>query len=240
MVAVVIGLGWMSSAAASPPTVPPLPLGLDVSTVNVGTWSEYAVSGSGANGTIRWAVVGRDAKGTTLEVSMPDADLGKGKKGVVVQRVSVAARVVTDAAIQVGDSDPLTLKAPAKDVRFAAPDPATKTADESVTVQAGTFSATHYHVTTGQGTLDYWITDKAQPLGLVKLTLTPAPTAKVVKKRAAGAVSMELVKTGSDAKAVIVKKPAQLDPQSLGAARAKLGVQPMVLKPVVKPVQVKP
>ena len=192
------------------------------------------MSGGSAFGKVRWAVVGRDAKGTTLEVSMPDSALGKGKKGTVVQRMTIAStRSVNDAAIQVGEADPLALKAPAKDAWFTTPDPATKTADERVTVQAGTFSTGHYRVTTPQGTLDYWIAaDKAPPLGLIKVTFTPSRTAKVVKKRAASAISIELVKTGTDAKGLIVKHPLALDATNLGSTRAKLGVQPVLVKPV--------
>jgi hypothetical protein len=242
---VVMVLGWLSPAAASPTTVPPLPLATDVSTVSVGSWSEYAISGAGVSGKIRWSVVGRDPKGTTLEVTMADAELGKGKKGTVVQRMVVgSSRSIDDAAIQVGGADPLALKGTARDGRFTTPDPATKTGDESVTVQAGTFSMAHYRVTTPQGTLDYWVAaDKAPPLGLVKLTFTAASKAKVVKKRAAGAVSIELATTGSDAKPTIVKKPLVLDAANLGAARAKLGVQPVLVKPVqpvIKQPQVAP
>jgi hypothetical protein len=241
---VVMILAWATTAAAGPPTVPPLPIAADVTTVPVGSWSEYAMSGGGASGTVRWAVIARDAKGTTFEVSMPDSQLGKGKTGTIVQRMTVGlTRKVDDAAIQVGEADPLALKGTAKDMRFTTPDPATKTGDESVTVQAGTFSASHYRVTSPQGTLDYWVAaDKAPPLGLVKLTFSASTKAKVVKKRAAGTVTIELAKTGSDAKATIVKKAVALDATNLGAARAKLGVQPVLVKPVqpVKAMQVQP
>jgi hypothetical protein len=236
----VMVLGWFSPATAGPTTVPSLPLATDVSTVAIGSWSEYAISGAGMSGKVRWSVVARDTKGTTLEVTMPDAELGKGKKGTVVQRMVVgSSRSVDDAAIQVGGADPLALKGAAKQERFMPPDPATKTGEESVTVQAGTFSTAHYRVTTPQGTLDYWVAaDKAPPLGVVKLTFTTSKKAKVVKKRAAGAVSIELAATGSDGKPTIVKKPLVLDAANLGAARAKLGVQPVLVKPVqpvVKP-----
>lgn len=239
----VVVLAWMSPAAASPSAVPPLPLAADVTTVPVGSWSEYAVSGGGATGTIRWAVIARDAKGTTFEVSMPDAGLGNGKKGTIVQRMTVGpTRKIDDAAIQVGEADPLALKGTAKDARFTTPDPATKTGSESVSVQAGTYSADHYRVTTAQGTLDYWVADKVPPLGLVKMTFTPSLKAKVVKKKAAGVVTIELAKTGTDAKATVVKKALALDAKNLGAVRAKLGVvQPIVVKPVplapIKPIQ---
>lgn len=235
---VVVVLAWVTPAAASPPAVPPLPLAADVTTVPVGSWSEYALSGGGASGSIRWAVTARDVKGTTFEVSIPDAGLGKGKKGTIVQRMTVGgARTIDDAAIQVGEADPLALKGMAKDARFTTPDPATKTGNESVTVQAGTYSADHYRVATPQGTLDYWVADKVPPLGLVKLTFTPSMKARVVKKRAAGVVTIELAKTGTDAKAVVVKKALALDSTNLGAVRAKLGVQPAV---IVKPVPVAP
>ena len=231
-------VAWVSPAGASPPAVPPLPLAADVTTVPVGSWSEYALSGGGASGTIRWAVIARDGKGTTFEVSMPDAGLGKGTKGTIVQRMTVGrTRTIDDAAIQVGDANPLALKRTAKDVRFTTPDPATKTGNESVTVQAGTYTADHYRVTTPQGALDYWIADNVPPLGLVKMTFTPSMKAKVVKKRAAGVVTIELAKTGADAKAVVVKKAVALDAANLGAVRAKLGVQPILVKPMPTPVK---
>jgi hypothetical protein len=45
-----------------------------------------------------------------------------------------------------------------------------KVGEEVVTAEAGTVKATHYRQTRNGDTLDYWISDEAKPIGLVKLT----------------------------------------------------------------------
>lgn len=221
-----------TTAHADPAGVPPLPIARDLSTVAIGSWAEYAISGSSS--TIRWAVVGRSAQGTTLEVAVADAELGKGKRGAIVQRMTVAAGTelaTQNAAIQIADADPLEVSSNKQ--RFAGVDAGKKTAAEDITVKAGAFSATRYRQVTARGTLDYWVADNAGPIGIVKLTFTVPATAKVIKKRAAGPVTIELVKTGTDAKPAIVKPVVGLRKADLGAMRAKLGTGPGT--PVFKP-----
>jgi hypothetical protein len=49
-----------------------------------------------------------------------------------------------------------------------------KVADESVTVPAGTVKSTHYRQSRSGQTVDFWISDEAKPIGLVKLVSTGA------------------------------------------------------------------
>lgn len=219
-------------AGADAPNLPQLPIALDVSKVPVGAWAEYAVTGARQASTIRWSVVARDREGTTLEVSLPDAALGKGKRGTLVQRVTIPAQGHAKAAIQIADADPLAL--PAKRApRLAAIDARYKAGQETITVAAGTFNTTKYRQVTPHGTLEYWVADRAPPLGVVKLAITFPSAMRVVKKRASGTVAMELVKTGGNATAAIVKLPVALEARSLAAIRAKLATSP-------KPASVRP
>jgi hypothetical protein len=237
--------GWLlvafaaaGDARADAPGMPALPVAKDLSTVGIGSWAEYAIVGGGTSSTIRWSVVGRTAEGTTIEISVADTELGKGKRGRVVQQLTVKAGAVKGAAVQIADTDPLAV--PAKH-ELASLDAKLKQGDESVTVKAGTFSAAHYRQTAGLGTFDYWVSDSAGPLGIVKLTLTLPAKTKVIKKRASTTVSVELVAVGNDAKASVVKRPLALDAKNINATRMKLGTAPvtpvLVKKAPVAPVK---
>lgn len=212
------------AAAESPPA---LPIAVDVSKVAVGSWAEYSVSGPGQAMTVRWAVVARGADGTTLEVSMPDAALAASKRTPIVQRITVApeanekAPTTKRAALQIGAADPLEVRARKS---FAALDPRDKVGDEPIDVTAGHFEAVHYRQKTAQGTLDVWVASSAGPLGLVKLEMSFPATLK-----AKGTITVELARTGSDAKAAIVKVPLRFEGKTLAAVRTKLGITNAVI-----------
>lgn len=48
--------------------------------------------------------------------------------------------------------------------------PGEKLGTESVTVPAGTFMCDHYRKQTAKGTVDYWVSAKVAPYGVVKMT----------------------------------------------------------------------
>lgn len=159
----------LAPAEAEAPAPPALPIATDLSKVPVGTWAEYAVSGAGLSSTVRWAVVGRDGEGTTLEVSIADSQIGSGKRARVVQRITVPGATATApamapsirrAAIQVGDGDPLALPAtPA--AALAQVDPARRLANEDVRVKAGSFAAARHRQVTATQTCASWSTAPA-------------------------------------------------------------------------------
>ena len=62
-----------------------------------------------------------------------------------------------------------------------------KIGTESVTVPAGTFVCDHYRKQEKNGTLDYWVSTKVSPYGVVKMT-SPNMT-MVLKKELSGETS---------------------------------------------------
>ena len=72
--------------------------------------------------------------------------------------------------MQMGTADPMELPVSGDQQHFSKPNPKMLVKEESVTVKGGTFKAKHYRDKTPNGdTIDYWISEKVFPLGLVKM-----------------------------------------------------------------------
>jgi hypothetical protein len=220
------------------------PLALDLKKVPVGSWAEYTMTigmGGGMTMKSRWALVGRNSAGNTLEMSMeggPMAMMG-GKmiaKMVLVADPVGAAKPVKQMVMQMGDRDPMEMPLdmpgmPAQ--KFQKPDPKKLVGKEDIKVPAGTFKASHYRDKTDNGTVDSWVSEDVAPLGMIKVTTSPKPGAVGPNGQPMPAVTMELVARGKDAKPVITKPPKPFDPSMFGGGHG--GPPPGAGKPAAAP-----
>jgi hypothetical protein len=203
----------------------PTPLTLDLKKVPVGAWSEYTMAlGKGKDAMTvksRWSLVARDANSNTLEMSAEGPPLeAMGGKSVVKMVLAPdpisSDHPVKQMVVQVGARDPMELPADMPSQRFQKPDPKKLVGKETVKVPAGTFKTSHYHDVNSTATVDYWTSDDAQPLGLVKLTSTPKPGALAPNGQPMPPVNLQLSAKGKDAKATITKPAKPFDPSAFG------------------------
>ncbi|HEY1585939.1 MAG TPA: hypothetical protein VGH63_09650 [Polyangia bacterium] len=170
-----------------------------------GAWAEYTMSMPGApqKMTVRYAVVEKNEREMTMETdsqtpmgpvhssmtfapSPPDAwKLVKGRVQMGTQPAQdVPAAQLGQGGVKKGDSMGKLV------------------GSEKITVPAGTFETKHYKrdlpKEAGGMTLDVWMSDKAVPTGVVKLS-------------GSGGVEMVLASTGLGAKAKPDAKPAPAD-----------------------------
>jgi hypothetical protein len=206
-------LGWMPPTAAQRSARPgqggPLPVSLDLRKVPVGSWAEYKTTYVGMNTpvTTRYGLVARTGATVDIESESPEMNQTPLGRMILRDRLSISDTEIkqVEAATQFKNNEP-TLKRldadPEAGPPFGRPDPKKRVGVESVTVPAGVFpKAEHYHVQLqGKETVDYWTSPDAPPLGLIK----------VVIKGGVGLVTgstLQLLKVGTGATAVIVKKP---------------------------------
>jgi len=202
------------------------PLALDLRKVPVGSWAEYAVTiGTQDAQTMksRWALVARDAKGSTLETSVeggPVAMMG----GKMVMKVALVPdpvgsdKPIRQAVVQVGDRDPMDMPLNMPNMppqKFQKPDPKKLVGKETIKVAAGTFKTSHYHDVTDRGVIDLWVSEGIGPLGMVKMMANPpATTGKTADPQQQPPITMELTGKGTDAKSQITKAPKAFDPSA--------------------------
>jgi hypothetical protein len=205
----------------------PPPLSLDLKKVPVGSWSEYSMSIGGAGGVTvksRWALVARDAKSNTLEMTAegPPLESMGGKsivKMVLVPDPLKSDRPVKQMVLKMGDRDPMEMPLEMPGMppqRFQKPDPKKLVGKESLKVPAGTFKTSHYHDVNEAMTIDFWTSDEAKPMGLVKLTTIPKPGVQGPQGQPIPPVTLELTGKGKDAKALITKPAKPFDPSAFG------------------------
>src|SRR5256885_3257571 len=207
------------------------PLALDLHKVPVGAWAEYTMTiaaGGGMSMKWRWALVGRNASGNTLEMSVeggPVAMMG-GKmvmKMVLVPDPIGAAKPVKQLVMQMGDRDPMEMPLTMPNMppqKFQKPDPKKLVGKEEIKVAAGTFKTSYYHDVTERAVIDLWVSEGVGPLGMVKMTATPPPGKQDPQSPP---ITMELTAKGNDAKAIITKPPKPFDPAEFGGAGAPQG-----------------
>jgi hypothetical protein len=191
--AVVLVAGLAATASAQQQN----PISFDtISKAKSGQWAEYTMSMKGQPQTItmRYAVVERADKLLGLEI---DSKTPMGPMVMHMQFTATAPDVwnLSKAVVQMGDQkkfvSPEEMKA--GDIKKA-DTPGKLVGTETVTVPAGKFEAKHYQRKAampnqpGEQLIDVWMSDKAGPTGLVKMT-------------AANGVEAVLSGTGSDAKA---------------------------------------
>jgi hypothetical protein len=214
---------------------PPMPSGMDLAKVPVGSWAEYAVGiGDMPNMKTRMALVGRSKGEATVEMVVEGGMMAAAGGKMIMQTVMVVdgaqggAGEVKKLVIQVGPNDPMEMPAAlAQRKQFQKPDPKALIKEETVKVAAGTFKAKHYRDTTPKGdVLDYWLSDKVPPLGLVKVVGEQKGGVAGQK----GPVTFELSSFGKDAKTAVLKPVKPFDQQAfmgqvMGAAGAPAGAK---------------
>jgi hypothetical protein len=196
---------------------PPMPVAVDLAKVPVGSWAEYEMTfGANPPMTSRMALVAKGSDGNTLETSvrggMMAAVGGKMVMDMTLPPGAEKAGRVGKMVVQLGANDPMEMQLGAgQSQQFTKPDPKSLVGTETIKVRAGSFKTKHYREKSPQGdTYDFWIDDKALPLGLVKLEGEQKhnPAFK-------GGFRFELLATGKDAKPQITKPARPFDQAAL-------------------------
>lgn len=211
------------TARAQGPGLAATPLGVDLRKVPIGSWSEYKMTVGQSEMKARWSLVARDAKTTTLETGVEGAALammgGKMTMKLVLAPDPInAERPVQQVVMQVSGKDPMEMPQGMQMQRFTKPDPKKLVGKENITVAAGKFKASHYRDKTESGTFDYWISEDAAPLGLVKVTTVPPAGTKGPDGQPVAGMTMELTARGKGAKPTVTKTPKPFDPTMFGGA----------------------
>jgi hypothetical protein len=196
------GLAFSTKAIAQ--GAPVFPTIVDLHQVTIGDWAEYQLTVP--NGTMkqRMAVIARDENNTTLELSVeggPMAAMGMMLIQVKIPRDPKMESRPAGVVMQVGKNTPMEMPKDHPMVpkesfkRLIATDLEAKS--ETIKVAGGTFSCKRHVQKRGEDQSTSWLSEKAAPLGLVKMeSKTPMGTAKV-----------ELVKIGKGAKSSLKSKP---------------------------------
>jgi len=207
------------NARAQAPGVPAgMPLVVDMAKLEVGAWADYKMSMGSIDLASRWALVARDAKTNTLEMTTTGAAVAK----PVVLRMVLAADPTTDLkprrpmVVQFGHEDPMLAPPETPVQRFQRPDDTNLVGTEELKVAAGTFATRHYREKNAMGTVDIWVSETVAPLGVVKVVTTPQVDKSAPEAMQVPPAVMELSGTGTGEKPAITKKPRPYDEKKMG------------------------
>ncbi len=208
-----------SLAAAQGPGVPAgMPLVVDMQKIEVGSWAEYSMSMGSIALSSRWALVARDAKSNTLEMTTKGGPVAK----PVVLRLTLPVDPTSNdkppkpMAVQFGDDAPMLVPKDTPMQKFQHPEAKNLVGKEDIKVAAGTFKTSHYREKNAMGTVDIWVNETVLPLGIVKVLTTPEVDQKAPTAMQVPAATMELSSTGKGAKPTITKKPQPFDEKKMG------------------------
>ncbi len=190
---------------------PRMPCALELDTVPMGRWAEYAETYLGTV-TIkeRVALVGKSDDGNTLETTteMRPGDRTVFSTVLTAGNAAAGGGQALSNVFQVSGDDPMVAPPlPPSEQPYPRVDPAKLVGPETVTVRVGTFRARHYRDRTSFGEqVDFWIEDTVGPIGLIKLEAEQKqhPTIRAGFK-------YELVATGNDAIPQITRTPLPFD-----------------------------
>ncbi len=219
MVLLVSFLLLPSLANAQAPGVPAgMPLVVDMTKIEVGSWAEYKMGMGSISLISRWALVARDATSNTLEMTTTGAAVAK---PVVLRMVLPAdptssAKLKKPMAVQFGHEDPMLAPPDTPVQRFQRPDDKNLVGKEELKVAAGTFQTRHYREKNTMGTVDIWVSESVPPLGVVKVLTTPEVDKGAPEAMQIPAATMELAGTGTGDKPAITKKPKPYDEKKMG------------------------
>jgi hypothetical protein len=207
-----------SLVRAQTPGVPEgMPLVVDMRKVEVGSWAEYTMTMGSIALSSRWALVARNAKSNTIEMSTKGALIDK---PVTVRLVLPAdptssAKPSKPMVIQFGDAAPMLAPKETSTQSFQRPDAKNLVASEEIKVTAGTYKTSHYREKNAMGTVDIWVSEAVPPLGIVKVITTPDVDKKAPAAMQVPTATMELSSTGKGAKPVITKRPRPFDEKQM-------------------------
>jgi hypothetical protein len=208
-----------SSARAQAPGVPSaMPLVVDLGKVEVGSWAEYTMTMGSMSLTSRWALVARNAKTSTLEMTTTGGPVAK---PVVLRMVLVPdptgnASIKSPMVVQFGKDAPMLTPPDTPAQKFQHPDPKNLVGKEDVKVAAGTFHTSHYREKNAMGNVDVWVDETVSPLGLVKVLTSPDVAKDEPEAMRIPPATMELASTGKGAKPAITRKPKPYDEKKMG------------------------
>ena len=215
-------------ASAQAPGVPAgMPLVVDMKKIELGSWAEYSMTMGSITLSSRWALVARDAKSNTLEMTTKGGPVAK---PVVLRMVLAADPTSAEKApkpmvMQFGNDAPMFVPSDTPVQKFQQPDPKNLVGKEELKVAAGTFKTSHYREKNTMGTVDVWVNETVSPLGLVKVITTPEVDKKAPTAMQIPAATMELSATGTGAKAAITKKPKPFDAKKMSGLVGGAGYQ---------------
>jgi hypothetical protein len=190
-----------------------MPLVVDMKKLPLGSWSEYTVSVGGLAFASRWALVARDTRSNTVEMTTKGKALAK----PIVLRVVLPADPTSDEklprpmVVQLGDDAPMLVPKEMPPPRFQRPDAAALVGTEEIKVPGGSFKAAHYREKNATGSIDIWVDESVHPIGVVKVVHTPEVDKNAPAAMQAPPFTQELAATGKDAKPTITKKPQPYD-----------------------------
>ncbi len=222
------GLVPAVALAQAPGQGPPMPMAVDLTKVPVGTWAEYTVAmGQLPPMSTRMALVNKGVLETTVEGGMMAAAGGKMTLQMTLAPGGEKEGKVQKMLMQIGTAEPMDFPVTPGQQQFNKPNPKMLVKEESITVKGGTFKTKHYRDKTPTGdAVDYWISEKVLPLGLVKMEAEQKQNPNIK-----GPIKFELTGTGKDAKPGITKpgKPfdqAAMIQQMMGGAKPGAGAAP--------------
>jgi hypothetical protein len=206
-------------ARAQAPGVPAgMPLVVDLQKVEVGAWAEYKMSMGTIALTSRWALVARDAKSNTIELTSKGGPVAK---PVVLRMVLPADPTSADRppkpmVVQFGNDAPMFVPKDTPSQKFQRPDDKNLVGNEELKVTAGSFKTAHYREKNTNGTVDIWVSEAVHPLGIVKVLTTPEADKDAPAAMQVPPATMELVGTGTGDRPTITKKPQPFDEKKMG------------------------
>ena len=226
ILAAAVGLSSALAPAQQPGPGAPMPLALDLTKVPIGTQAEYATTMGGLPPmNIKLALVARTPAGVaTLETTAEGGMMAMAGGKVVVDSVLDTDHGKGDPSVkklvmQIGSNDPMEMPSQvAHGDQFKRPDPKTLVGEETVKVKAGSFKTKHYRDKTSAGDkVDYWVSEAAPPLGLVKMQADTKNAAAAAGPAAGmvGSVTIELVGLSKGAKQLITKPAKPFDEAKL-------------------------
>jgi len=216
--------------AQQPGQGPPMPIAVDLAKVPAGSWADYSMTmGQLPSMKMRIALVSKNAAGNTIETSLEGGMMAAAGKMVMQMTLAPGAEPVAKKTVmQIGASDPMELPVSMTGEKpFTKPNNKGLVGSETIKVSGGSFKAKHYRDKSPQGDkIDYWVSDTAPPLGLVKVEVDQKSNPQIK-----GKVSLELAGMGKDAKPAITKTPKPFDQaalmqQMMSAAGAGAGAKP--------------
>lgn len=197
-----------TQALAQAQGAPVFPTILDVHQAKIGAWGQYVLKMPNGEMNQRMAIIGRDEKNTTIEMSVeggPMQKLGAMLIQVKIPRDPKLESRPAGVIMQVGKNTPMEMPADHPMVpkesfkRLQVKDLETKM--ETIKVTAGSFQCRRHTQKRGNDEAITWLSEKATPLGLVKME----------SKTPMGPATVELVKMGTGAKSSLTAKPVPFD-----------------------------
>jgi len=194
--AVIVSFAGVASAQSNPMSYEAM------AKAKPGTWAEYTMTMPGAKDKlkVRYAVVVKNEREMTMETDS-QTPMGPVHSSMTFAPSPPDTWKLVKARMQMGTQPPMDMPADklGEGSVKKTDSPGKLVGPEKITVPAGTFETKHYKrdlpKEAGGMTIDVWMSDKAVPTGVVKLS-------------GAGGIEMVLSSTGSGAKPTAEAKPA--------------------------------